>query len=61
MNLNLLSLLRLGGSIGGIVIGLRTEVLLGGIKVVVVDLIDTGLPADVDRTEGARSTKFRPN
>lgn len=62
MHANLLSLLLFGGSIGGIVTGVRTEVLLGGIKVGAVDRIEiAGLPADVDRTEGACSTKFRPN
>ena len=62
MNANLLSLLLFGGSIGGIITGVRTEVLLGGIKVGVVDRVDiAGPPADVDRTEGACSTKFRAN
>lgn len=62
MNANLLSLLRLGGSIGGIVTGVRTEVLLGGIKFDVVDRIAiAGLPADVERKEDACSTKFRSN
>ena len=33
----------------------------GGTAVVVVRLDTAGLPADVERTDGVCSTKFRPN
>lgn len=57
----LFSLFRLlGGSIGGMVIGVLSDDLLGGTKVVERTDLD-GLPVDVERTEGTCSTKFRPN
>lgn len=63
MSSYLLSLnLLLGGSIGGMVTGVLKEDLLGGATVVVaVRTVVEGLPADVERTEGVTSIKFRPN
>ena len=49
--------LLVGGSIGGIGIGVFSDVLLGSTDGVVGIDID-GLPADVERTEGASSTAF---
>lgn len=44
------------------VTGVLKEDLLGGATVVVaVRTVVEGLPADVERTEGVTSIKFRPN
>lgn len=54
--------LLLGGSIGGMATGVFKEDLLGGATVFVpvrTDIED--LPADVERTGGLMSIKFRPN
>lgn len=49
-----------GGSIGGIGIGVFSDVLLGGTDGIVrIDIV--GVAADVERTEGASSTMFRAN
>lgn len=45
---------------GGIETGVLNVGLLGGTNVAVRTDID-GLPADVERTEGTCSAKFRPN
>ena len=51
--------LGIGRSTGGIAAGVLIPTLVG--CATVVDLTEVGLPADVERTEGVYSTKFRPN
>lgn len=52
--------LLLGGSIGGIDTGVLKDDLFWGTTVVVRTETD-GLPAELERTDGVCSTKFRPN
>jgi len=51
--------LSVGRSTGGIAAGVLIPTLVG--CATVADLTEVGLPADVERTEGVCSTKFRPN
>lgn len=54
--------LLLGGSIGGMATGVFNEDLLGGATTFVAVRTDIEvLPADVERTGGLISIKFRPN
>ena len=50
----------MGGSIAGMGDGVLNDALLGGTNGVGRAEIE-GLPADVERTAGVCSTKFRPN